>query len=137
MIWNLRGGGQRIRIMVAFSMAVCEGGFSGPSYDTLAEGTVRGAISFFSQTFRENDRPNPTKDEDGELGRVLSRQYRAIKNSEPNPAQQKAIPICVVSEVFKKKATETQWATGQLGIGGFFIVGRSCEYMKVPQAEKR
>ena len=116
-------------------MAVREGRFSGPSYDTLAEGTVRGAISFVSQTFRENDGQNPTKDDDGELGRALSRQYRAFKNSDPNPAQQKAIPICVVSEVFKKKATETQWATGQLGIGGFFIAGRSFEYMKVPQAK--
>ena len=62
---------------------------------------------------------------------------RPFINSDPSPAQQKAIPICVVAEVFKKKATETQRATGQLGIGGFFIAGRSCEYTKVPQAEKR
>ena len=122
--------------MVAFAMAVCEGGFSGPSYDTLAEGTVRGAISFVSHTFRKNDRPNPTKEEDGDLGRFLSRQYRAFKSNDPNPAQQKAIPICVVDKVFKKKATETQRATGQLGIGGFFIAGCSYEYMKAPQAEK-
>ena len=118
-------------------MDVREGRFSGPSYDTLAEGTVRGAISFVSQTYRENDRPNPTKDKDGKLGRVLSRQYRAFKNSDPNPAQQKATPICVVAKVFINKATDTQRATGQLGIGGFFIAGCSCEYMKVPQAEKR
>ena len=118
-------------------MAVREGRFSGPSYDTLAEGIVRGAISFVSQTFRENDRPNPTKDEDGKLGRVLSRLYRAFKNGDPNPTQQKAIPICIVAEVSKKKGTETQRATGQLSIGGFFIAGCSCEYMKVPQAEKR
>ena len=69
-------------------MAVHEGRFSGPSYDTLAEGKVRGAISFVSQIFRENDRPNPTKDEDGDFGRVISRQYRAFKKSDPNPAQQ-------------------------------------------------
>ena len=128
--------GQRIRLIGASAVAVREGRFSGPSYDTLAELTVRGDISFVSQTFRENDRPNPTKYEDGEIGRVLSRQYRAFKNSKPNPAQQKAIPICVVAEVFKKKATEIQRATGQLGIKGFFISGRSCEYIKVPQAEK-
>ena len=118
-------------------MAFHEGIFSGPSYDTLAEGTVRGDISFFSQTFRENDRPNPNKDEDGELGRVLSGQYRDFKKSDPNSAQQKSIPIYVVAKVFKNKATETQRATGQLGIGGFFITGSSCGYMKVPQAEKR
>ena len=118
-------------------MAVHERRFSGPSYDTLAEGTVRGAISFVSQTFRENNRHNPTKDEDGELENFLSRQYRAFNNSDPNPVQQKATPICVVAKVFKKKATETQRATVQLGIRGFFIAGSSCEYMKVTQAEKR
>ena len=77
-------------------MAVCEGISSGPSYDTLTEGTVRGAISFVSKTFRENDRHNPAKDEVGMLGRVLSRQYMAFKNSDPNPSQQEAIPICVM-----------------------------------------
>ena len=57
--------GQRIRLIGASAVAVREGRFSGPSYDTLAEVTVRGDISFVSQTFRENDRPNPTKYEDG------------------------------------------------------------------------
>ena len=63
---------QRIRLMGAFAMAVHEGGFSGPSYDTLTESIVRGAISFVLQTFRENERQNSTKDKDGDLGRVLS-----------------------------------------------------------------
>ena len=112
--------------MVTFAMALREGRFSGPSHVTLVESTIRGAISYVSQTFRENDRPNPTKDEDGELGRVLSRQYRSYKNSDPNPKQQKAIPIYVVVEVFKNKATETQRATSQLAIGGFFYAHRSC-----------
>ena len=94
--------------MGAFAMALCEGRFLGPSHGTLVESTIRGAISYVSETFRGNYRPNPTKDEDGELGRVLSRQYRAYKKSDPNPKQQKAIPICVVAEVLKKKATETQ-----------------------------
>ena len=101
-------------------MALREGGFSGSSHGTLVESTIRGAISYVSQTFRENNRPNPTKDEDGELGRVLLRQYRAYKNSDPNPKQQKAIPIFVVAEVFKKKSTEIQQATSKLEIVGFF-----------------
>ena len=117
-------------------MAVREGRFSGKSYATLAEGTVRGAVSYVTQTFRENNQLNPTKDEDGELGRILSRQYRAYKNFDTSPTQQKTIPICVVAKVYKKKSTETQQATGQLSIGGFFIASRSCEYMKVPQGEK-
>ena len=97
-------------------MAIREGSFLGPSHGNLVESTIRGAISYVSQTFRENDQPNPTKDEDGELGRVLSRKYRAYKKSKPNPKQQKAIPICVVSEVFKKKSTDTQRYTIQLAI---------------------
>ena len=112
-------------------MAVREGEFSGPAYDTLAEGTVRGTISYVSQTFRENDKPNPTRDEDGELGRLLSRQYRAFKNSDPNPEQQKAIPVCVIAEVVKMRLTETQRATGQLAVGGFFFACRSYKYLKV------
>ena len=103
----------------------------------MAEGTVRGAVSYVTQTFRDNNRPNPIKDKDGKLGRVLSRQYRAYKNGDSSPTQQKAIPVCVVAKVYKKKSTETQRATGQLSIVGFFIAGRSCEYLKVPQAEKR
>ena len=118
-------------------MALRERRFSGPSHGTLVESTIRGAISYVSQIFRENYQPKPIKDEDGELGRVLSRQYRAYKNSDPNPKQQKSIPICVVAEVFKNKATDNQRATSQLAIGGFFYACRCCEYLMVPQAEKR
>ena len=89
--------GQQIRIMGDFDMALREGRFSGLSHGNLVESAIQGAIPYVSQTFRENDRPNPTKDEDGELGRVLLRQYRAYKNSDPNPKQQKAVPICVVA----------------------------------------
>ena len=39
--------------------------------------------------------------------------------------------------MYKRKQTETKRAIGQLGIGAFFSAMRSCEYLKVPQAEKR
>ena len=65
--------GQRIRLVGAFAMAMRDARFSGPAHDTLAERTVRSTVSYVASTFRENDRPNPTKDEDGELGRLLSR----------------------------------------------------------------
>jgi hypothetical protein len=129
--------GQRIRLIGAFAMAMRGGRFSGPAYDTLAEGTIRGAVSFVASSFRENDRPNPTKDEDGELGRLLSRQFRAFRNDDPNPVQQKAIPVCVFRELLKNKITESKRAIGQLGGSAFFFAKRSCEYLKVPQSEKR
>ena len=82
-------------------MALGQGRFSRASYDTLAEGTVRGTISFVAQDFRDNDCPNPTKDEDGELGRLLSRLFRSFRKSDSNPKQQKALPIGVLREVAK------------------------------------
>ena len=118
-------------------MALREGRFSRKPHDTLAEGTVRGAISYVAQTFRENDRPNPTRDNDGKLGQLLSRQYKAFKNKDPKPKQQKALPIGVLRLVAKADVTEPQRAVAQLAIGAFFFACRSCEYLKVPQAEKK
>jgi hypothetical protein len=128
---------QRVRIIGGFAQAMREARFSGPSYETLAETTVRNAVSYVAATFRDNDRPNPTLDEDGELARILSRQYRAYRNTDPPVKQQKAIPVCVLKELAKMDATEVQVATYELAIGGFFFACRSCEYLKVPQAEKR
>lgn len=118
-------------------MAVRQARFSGPSYDTLVESTVRSTISFVAQTFRENDRSNPTKDEDGELGRLLSRQFRSFRNKDPTPRQQKALPICVLIELSNLSLTETQTCIHQLANGAFFFAMRSCEYLLVTQAEKR
>ena len=101
-------------------MALHEGIFSGPSHGNLVEITTQGAMSYVSQTFTENDQLKPTGDEEEELGKVLSRQYRSYKNSNPNLKQNKAIPIYVISEFSKKKATETQRGTSQLANGGFF-----------------
>lgn len=51
----------------------------------------------------------------GELGRLLSCQYRAFRNDDPNPVQQKAIPAYIL----------------------IVVAMRSCEYLIVPQAGKR
>ena len=105
-------------------MALREGRFSRQNVDSLAEGTIRNSISFLAQTFRENDRPNPTKDEDGELGRFLSRLFRAFRNNDPNPVQQKALPAVVLREVAKLQVTESQRAIAQLVIGAYFFAMR-------------
>jgi len=118
-------------------MALRQGRYSGKAHDTLATGTIRNSISDISSTFRENGRPNPTKDDDLQLSFLLQRQFRAFKNADPKEKQQKAIPACVIAEIAKRQLTELQCATSQLTILAFFFAMRSCEYVKVPQQEKR
>jgi hypothetical protein len=125
----------KIKLMGAFAMALREGRFSG-DYGTLAEGTVRSSISYVVSTFRESGRTNPTKDEDMELGWILHRLYRAFKNEDPKVEHQKAVPLSVISELWKQN-TETETALAQLTVGAYFFACRSCEYLKVPQDEKR
>ena len=128
---------QRIKLMGAFAVAMREGRFSGPAHDVLAESTIRSAISYVASTFRENDRSNPTRDEDGDLGRLLSRLFRAFRKKDPKEKQQKALPASVLLETAKLQLTETQRAVSQLSIGAFYFACRSCEYVKVQQAEMR
>ena len=59
---------QRLQLIGAFAMALRSGRFLRQTHGTLVEGTVRGAISYVAQTFRDEGRPNPTRDKDGELG---------------------------------------------------------------------
>jgi hypothetical protein len=66
---------QQNRIMGAFAMAMRQARFSGPSYDRLAEGTIQNSISDVCSTFRENGRPNPTKDDNRQLSFVLQRLF--------------------------------------------------------------
>jgi hypothetical protein len=56
--------GQRNHIMCCFALALREGRFSRPSHERLAQSTVSSAVSHICTTFREKNRPNPTKDDD-------------------------------------------------------------------------
>eukprot|EP00957_Ditylum_brightwellii_P055362 4195678-Ditylum_brightwellii.AAC.1 len=84
---------QHIRLLGAFAMVLCREQCSRQAYDTLAADTIRGAISYVAQTFQDNDLPDPSKDKDGKLGRLLSCKLRVHKNQDPPPAQQKALSI--------------------------------------------
>eukprot|EP00956_Cyclotella_meneghiniana_P006976 scaffold9391_cov39-Cyclotella_meneghiniana.AAC.9 len=59
--------GSRIKVFSAFTVALRQGRFSGPSHDSLAESTIQSTVLYAAQAFRENDKPNPTRDHDGEL----------------------------------------------------------------------
>jgi hypothetical protein len=116
----------------AFAMAVRSGRFSGEKNVTLAEGTVRSAISHVVQTFREKGRPNPTKDADHELSILLSRQFCAYQNNDSKQIQQKAIPFSVLNKLAKRQVTELDKSIAQLTIGAAFFACCSCDYSKVP-----
>jgi hypothetical protein len=64
-------GSQQNKIIGAFALALHERRFSGPSHDTLAVGTIQNSISAVCATFRENGRPNPTKDNHLQLSFIL------------------------------------------------------------------
>ena len=127
---------QRTLLVGAFAVALREGRFSGSAYDSLATGTITNTISSVAQTFRENGRRNPSLDDDRKLSVLLSRLYRAFRNTDKPLKQQKALPVIVLKELANLLETETQRAISQLSIGAFFFAMRSCEYTKVPQAEK-
>jgi hypothetical protein len=55
----------------------------------------------------------------------------------PKEVQEKAIPLKVISLIERVRGTEIQQATGQLIIGAFSCVCRSCEYLKVQQPEDK
>ena len=71
------------------------------------------------------------------LGRLLQRQFRAYRNADPKPKQQKALSLVVIKEMAKNQTTASSREISQLGIGAFFYAMRSCKYLKVQQAEKR
>jgi hypothetical protein len=127
--WNL--------LICAFATAIRDGRFSSNAFKTLAARTVRNTISSVCSTFREHGRPNPSKDKDLQSCFLLQRQYRSYANDDPKQKQQKAIPMCVIAEIAKRRTTELQKAIGQLITVAIFFAMRSCEYLKVTQAKKR
>jgi hypothetical protein len=106
--------------MGAFAMAMREGQFLG-DYGTLAEGTVRSAILYVVLAFRENGWTNPTKDEDMDLGWILHQLFRAFKNKDPKVAQQKAVPILVISKLWKQQNANMEKALSQMTVAAYFF----------------
>ena len=56
------GKQEQILLLGAFAMSVRSRRFSDLRFNTLAEGTFRGTISYVMQTFQLSGRQNPTKD---------------------------------------------------------------------------
>jgi hypothetical protein len=127
---------QQIKLMGVFPIAMCKRPFLG-DFGTLAEGTVKSAISYVVSTFRENGQTNPTKDKDMELGWILHRLVQAFKNKDPKIEHQKAVPHLVISELWKRQNTKIEKVLAQLTVSAYFFACCSCAYLKVPQNEKQ
>ena len=128
---------RRIKLLGAFTMAMREARFSRASHVQLVKGSITSTISHVSQTFREHVRSNPTLDDDGKTGFFLQWELRAFKKGDPAEKHEKAIPMSVISELAKHQISELDRAIVQLTGLGIFFAFRSCEYLKVPQAEQR
>lgn len=84
----------KIKLMGAFAMALREGRYSRRAHDTLVEATIRNTVSYVAQTFREEGRPNPTRDDDGErlaafyqgFTDPLETETRPRNNRKPSPS---------------------------------------------------
>ena len=97
----------------------------------MASGSIKSTINNVVASFRREGRPNPTRDGDGQLAWILSRQYRAYKNFDPKESHEKAIPSCILIRIAQNQTSETTRAISQLIIGAFFFACRSCEYLRV------
>ncbi len=80
---------------------------------------------------------DPTLDDNGKTGFLLQRELRAFKKDDPAKKHKKAIPMSVISELAKHQISKLDRAIVQLTGLGIFFAFRSCEYLKVPQAEQR
>ncbi len=94
------------------------------------------AVAKLGQIFMANMGYNPAHgDSNGGLHPSLIRQFRGMKNDDPGEKQQKALPVCVYHEIFKRaksslalpQDTNIAW----LQILAFFFCMRSCEYSDV------
>ena len=121
----------KVRLLSAFVQSVQNSEYLGEAFDSLASSTVNSTVDYVASTFRDNQFPDLRLDDNGKSSRLLSKQYKGYKNKDKPPKQQKALPLCVIRQLTKNKATERAKAIGDLAITAFFFAMRSCEYLKV------
>jgi hypothetical protein len=94
--------------------------------------TVKDNVGSLVQAFRASRRPDPTRDPDGRLSSLLSRQYAGFKSQDPPPKREKAISLRVLKFMKQSAITDLDHHTADLAICcAFFFACRSCKYLKV------
>jgi hypothetical protein len=92
------------------------------------------------QIFRANVGYNPAHGSaDGGWHPSLARQIKGMKNNDPGQKQQKALPMCVYREIYKRAASSgepEEITIAWLQVLAFFFCMRSCEYSNVSGKRK-
>ena len=118
-------------IVSGFAQALRTGQLQSTGRKGVVAGTVKDNIGSLVQTFRSSRRKDPTRDPDGRLSTLLSRQYAGFKSLDPPPKREKAISLRVLKFIQSTASTPLQQHTADLAICAFFFACRSCEYLKV------
>ena len=106
-----------------------------PGYTKLREGSVHSTIDYVAQMFRANNRRDPRLDSSDLRSFLLSRLFRAYRNTDPDVQHQKAIPVSLIRSIFASASTSFEFYQAHLLIVAVFFAMRSCEYTKVSQNE--
>jgi hypothetical protein len=118
-------------VVSAFAQALRTGQLQTKGRKSVVAGTVQDNIGSLVQTFRSNKRKDPTRDSDGRLSAILSRQYAGFKSQDPAPKRERAISLRVLKMMQDLAITEGDRHTADLAICAFFFACRSCEYLRV------
>ena len=119
---------QRQLIMSGFAHSIRTNYNGSTRKSELLSGTVQTAISHVVQTFRQNFRPDPTRDTSGAKGAILIRQLKSYKDADPATAHQACLPLQVWQQIYEDNSTPLRQAQGALLLGALFFAMRSCEY---------
>jgi hypothetical protein len=132
----------RTRIFGAFGAGLRQGIFSRKDKSCLVGGTVEETLAKLGQIFRTNVGFNPYHGSDRHsVHPLLQRQIKGMKNTNPSPIPQKALPVSVYREIHRRAKISSSDATISTTIAdlmtiAFFWCMRSCEYSSV-QGERR
>jgi hypothetical protein len=127
----------RTRLFGAFAAALRQCFFSKKDNSVLGGGSVEETLAKLGQIFRSNVGFNPYYGPDGHaVHPLLLRQIKGMKNTDPSPTPQKALPVSVYREVHRQAKRSSADAllastTADLLTIAFFWCMRSCEYSLV------
>ena len=81
--------------------------------------------------------PDPKLDLKGRLARLLQQQLKGYKEQDPEPKQEKAIPLSVLRQMEERVITHLDYSITELCIGAIFFCMQSCKYTKVPNPKDK